>query len=110
MLTPGAPLSTAASPSSKLDKVIVFLTDGDNTRSRWGSSQSTMDARTSLVCANIKAAGVLVYSVRVIDGNATLIRNCATQTSMYYSVSSASDLTSVFASIAQSLSNLRISQ
>ncbi|MEQ8299358.1 MAG: pilus assembly protein [Parvibaculaceae bacterium] len=110
MLTPGAPLSAAAPPASNLDKVIVFLTDGDNTRSRWGSSQSTMDARTSLVCANIKAAGVLVYSVRVIDGNATLIRNCATQPSMYYSVSSASDLTSVFASIAQSLSNLRISQ
>ena len=111
MLTPGAPLSSAASPASNLDKVIVFLTDGDNTRSsRWGTSQSTLDARTSLVCANIKAAGILVYSVRVIDGNATLIRNCATQTSMYYSVSSASELTSVFASIAQSLSNLRISQ
>ncbi|MBO6677852.1 pilus assembly protein [Parvibaculum sp.] len=110
MLTPGAPLSTAASPASNLDKVIVFLTDGDNTRSRWGTSQSTMDSRTSLVCANIKAAGILVYSVRVIDGNATLIRNCATQTSMYYSVNSASELTSVFASIAQSLSNLRISQ
>lgn len=110
MLTPGAPLSAAASPASNLDKVIIFLTDGDNTRSRWGSSQSTMDARTNLICANIKAAGVLVYSVRVIDGNATLIRNCATQTSMYYSVNSASELTSVFASIAQSLSNLRISQ
>lgn len=110
MLTPGAPLSTAASPASNLDKVIVFLTDGDNTRSRWGSSQSTMDSRTSLVCSNIKAAGILVYSVRVIDGNASLIRGCATQTSMYYSVNSASELTSVFASIAQSLSNLRISQ
>jgi len=88
----------------------VFLTDGDNTLNRWSNNSSTINARTTSICANIKASGIQVYSIRVIDGNASLIRNCATETSMYFSVSSASELTSVFASIAQSLSNLRISR
>lgn len=110
MLTRGHPLSTAAASADDLDKVIVFLTDGDNTRNRWSNNPSTINARTSSICANIKSTGIQVYSIRVIDGNASLIRNCATETSMYFSVSSASELTSVFASIAQSLSNLRISR
>lgn len=103
-------MSAAAAPNNNLDKVILFLTDGDNTQNRWTTSSSQIDARTALVCTNIKAAGIKIYSVRVIDGNATLIRNCATEPGMYYSVNTASELTSVFASIAQSLSNLRISQ
>lgn len=110
MLTQGGPLSSAAAPAANLDKVIVFLTDGDNTRNRWNGNASSINARTTLVCNNIRAAGIKVYSIRVIEGNATLIRNCATDPSMYYSVSTASELTSVFASIAQSLSNLRISR
>ena len=110
MLTPGAPLSVAAAPASNLDKVIVFLTDGDNTKNRWTSSESSINARTKLVCDNIKADGIKIYSVRVLNGNATLIRDCATDPSMYYSVNAASELDSVFTSIAQSLSNLRLSR
>lgn len=110
MLTPGAPLSNAVAANNNLDKAIVFLTDGDNTRNRWDSSQNQINPRTTLVCDNLRAAGIKVYSVRVIDGNATLIRNCATEPGMYFSVNSASELTTVFASIAQSLSNLRISR
>ena len=110
LLTPGAPLSNAAAANNNLDKAIVFLTDGDNTKNRWSNSESAINARTTLVCNNIRAAGIKVYSIRVLDGNATLIRNCATEPGMYFSVTSASELTSVFASIAQSLSNLRISR
>lgn len=110
MLTQGAPLSTAKAPANDLDKAIVFLTDGDNTKNSWTNSESSINARTSLVCSGIKAAGIKIYSVRVFDGNATLIRNCATEPGMYYSVNSASELNSVFTSIAQSLSNLRLSK
>ncbi len=110
MLTPGAPLSVAAASASNLDKVIVFLTDGDNTKNRWTSSESSINARTKLVCDNIKANGIKIYSVRVLNGNATLIRDCATNPGMYYSVNTASELDSVFTSIAQSLSNLRLSK
>ena len=111
MLTEGAPLSTAAAPNpTKLDKVIVYLTDGQNTENRFTSSQSDIDARMELACANVKAAGILVYTIRVMDGNETLLKNCATEAGMYYSVTSASQLTDVFNSIAQALSNLRISK
>ena len=48
--------------------------------------------------------------MRVIDGNATLLKNCATKPDMYYDVQQASQLNSVFASIAQNLANLRIAK
>lgn len=118
MLTQGATLSVAAAPDpTKLNKVIVFLTDGDNTYYRAGigscdgSNDCTgADTRTSLVCTAIKNAGIQIYTVRVMDGNGTLLQNCASDPTMYYSVTAASQLTSVFATIAQALSNLRISQ
>ena len=39
-LTKQAPLSEAADPSPDLDKVIILLTDGDNTES-WKNSNNT---------------------------------------------------------------------
>jgi hypothetical protein len=48
--------------------------------------------------------------VRVIDGNATLLKNCASKPSMYYDVDQASQLNVVFSSIAQTLANLRLSK
>jgi hypothetical protein len=70
----------------------------------------TIDARTALVCSNIKAANIRIYTVRVIDGNATLLRNCATNPTMYYNVQNASQLNSVFGAIAQNLANRRIAK
>jgi len=108
-LSPVAPFNApAAAPD--LEKVLVLLTDGDNTQNRWSSSQSAIDARTEKVCANAKADNIKVYTVRVIAGNATLLKNCATKPEMYYQVSQASQLNSVFASIAQNLANLRIAK
>jgi hypothetical protein len=108
-LSPGAPFS-APSPAPDLDKVIILMTDGDNTQNRWTSAQSSIDARTEKACANAKAANVRLYTVRVINGNATLLKNCATKPEMYYDVQQASELNSVFSSIAQNLANLRISK
>jgi Flp pilus assembly protein TadG len=118
MLKNGALLSNAAAPDpDELDKVMVYLTDGNNTYYREGigscngsSYCAGVDARTELVCDAIKADGIAVYTVRLIDGNETLLRNCATSSSMYYSVSTADELTVVFKSIAQALSNLRLSK
>ena len=105
----GGPFNAPA-PSPDLEKVLVLLTDGDNTQNRWSSSQSAIDARTEKVCANAKADNIKVYTVRVIAGNATLLKNCATKPEMYYQVTQASQLHSVFASIAQNLANLRIAK
>jgi von Willebrand factor type A domain len=98
----------AAAPD--LDKVVILLTDGQNTQNRWSSTQSVIDARTEKVCTNAKADNIKIYTVRVIDGNQTLLKNCATKPNMYYEVAQASDLNGVFASIAQNLANLRIAK
>ena len=109
LLSPVAPFNAPA-PAPDLDKVIVILTDGSNTQNRWSSTESVIDARTSKVCDNIKAANIRVYTVRVLDGNATLLQGCASKPSMYYDVSQAVQLNGVFGSIAQNLANLRITQ
>jgi Flp pilus assembly protein TadG len=97
-LSPVAPFNApAASPD--LEKVIVLLTDGDNTQNRWTSSQSAIDLRTQKVCDNAKADNIKMYTVRVIAGNATLLKNCATKPDMYYQVTQASQLNAVFSSI-----------
>jgi Flp pilus assembly protein TadG len=109
-LTPNLPLTQGSDPAPDKDKVIVLLTDGTNTQNRWSTSESSIDARTSLACTNAKAANIKIYTVRVIDGNASLLRSCASKTNMYYEVSQASELNSVFSSIAQNLANLRIAK
>lgn len=118
MLTQGMPLSTAAAADpKKLNKVLVFLTDGDNTYYRGGMDTCDgfnpcpgADTRTALVCSVIKNAGILVYTIRTLDGNATLLSACSSGAGYYYDVSSASQLNSIFTAIATSISNLRISQ
>jgi Flp pilus assembly protein TadG len=108
-LTPAAPFNAPAT-ATDLDKVIILLTDGQNTQNRWSSTTSSIDARTQKVCDNARAANIRVYTVRVIDGNATLLKSCATKPDMYFNVQQAVQLNTVFASIAQNLANLRISQ
>ncbi len=114
-MTPGAPLSERARPPLT-DKVLIILTDGDNTEA-WKNSSNTkvtsssaIDQRTALACTNIKAANIKIYTVRVIDGNATLMKNCATNPSLCFNVQNASQFNGVFTSIAKSLANLRIAK
>jgi len=108
-LSPVAPFSAPA-PEPDLDKVIILLTDGDNTQNRWSTIQSVIDDRTAKVCTNAKADNIKIYTIRVIDGNQTLLKNCASKPEMYYEVAQASQLNSVFTAIAQNLANLRIAK
>jgi Flp pilus assembly protein TadG len=108
-ITPAAPFNAPA-VAPDLDKVIILLTDGQNTQNRWSSSTSSIDSRTQKVCDNARAANIKVYTVRVIDGNATLLQSCATKPDMYFNVQQAVQLDSVFGSIAQNLANLRIAK
>jgi Flp pilus assembly protein TadG len=118
-LTSNDPLSQAAAANPDLNKYIILMTDGTNTQSRYyntsgGSATSAevagMDARTLTTCTNIKAAGIKIYTIRVIDGNATMLRDCASDPTMYYDVQNASQLTSVFNSIGATLAKLHLSQ
>ena len=108
-LSTGAPFSAPA-VTTDMDRVIILLTDGDNTQNRWTSSSSSIDARTEKACTNAKNDNIRIYTVRVVDGNANLLRNCATNPSMYYDVQQASQLNAAFGAIAQNLANLRIAK
>lgn len=104
-LSPVAPFNAAAAQTD-LDKVIILLTDGDNTENRWSTNQNSINQRTTLACNNVKAANIKLYTIRVINGNASLLRQRATKPDMYYDVQNASQLSAVFSTIAQNLANL----
>jgi Flp pilus assembly protein TadG len=109
MLSPVAPFN-ATSPKEDLDKVIILLTDGDNTENRWSKNQTSIDNRTKLACTNVNTANIKLYTVRVINGNASLLQQCASKPDMYYNVQNAAQLSAVFSTIAQNLANLRLSK
>jgi hypothetical protein len=89
---------------------MILLTDGDNTENLFTTTGSQIDARTKLACTNIKADGISLYTIRVIDGNATLLKNCASAPEMYYDVKNASQLSPVFKAIANEISAVRLTQ
>jgi Flp pilus assembly protein TadG len=112
MLTQNAPLTTARTLATEpdLERIIILLTDGDNTQNRWTTNGTSIDARTDIACTNTKANGIRLYTIRVINGDASLLRRCATATSMYYDVRSASELIPVFQRIAAEIGQLRLTQ
>ncbi|HET9902769.1 MAG TPA: pilus assembly protein [Xanthobacteraceae bacterium] len=108
-LSPLAPFS-APQPESDVQQIIILLTDGDNTQNRWSSSQSTIDARTKKACDNVKAAGITIYTVLVMEGNAALLQSCASKSEMYFGLTSATQLVSTFNQIGTDLAKLRIAK
>jgi hypothetical protein len=61
----------------------------------------------------MKDAGIRIYAILLQENSArarNLMRNCATDTSLYFESPSSSELESVFTAVATDLSNLRLSQ
>lgn len=109
MLTNGAPYTDAVAPHSRLQKVLIMLTDGDNTQNRWTYSSGAIDTRTRQICDNLRGASIQVYTIRVVNGNQSLLQGCATQPGMYYNVTVPEQMEPVFQDIARRLSALRLS-
>ncbi len=113
-LTQGNPLNAPAEDASyQYQKVIILLTDGLNTENRWTTDQATIDARQQLLCNNIKAAGITIYTIQVntgTDPTSTLLRNCATDASKWFVLTSASQIVTVFNQIGTNLSKLRVAR
>lgn len=110
-----ATLSTAApfmeakpSTEPRLKKYMILLTDGDNTQNRFTTDGNQIDQRTALACTNVKNDGINLYTIRVIDGDENLLRNCATTPAMYYNVQNAAQLSPVFKAIASEISAVRL--
>jgi hypothetical protein len=114
-LTQGAPLSAPAEDTHYVyKKVIIFLTDGDNTQNRFSSSQSAIDARMTSACSNAKTAGVEIYTILVMQGSASLLQNCASNspntTDHYYNITASNQLVSVFNQIGTKLAKLHVAK
>ena len=78
-----------------------------------GTDQASIDARQTLTCTNVKAAGVVLYTIQVnTDGEATstLLRNCATDTSKFFLLTSANQIVTTFNQIGTNLSKLHIAK
>jgi Flp pilus assembly protein TadG len=130
-LSPSEPIGGgAAFGDANVDKYLVILTDGNNTRNRFTSvgcgsvpangTEADIDDRTRAMCNEIKgkssrtdAAGraipdVKVFTIRVMEGNQALLRNCASDASMYKEVNNAADIDKVFKDIMREITNLRL--
>jgi Flp pilus assembly protein TadG len=138
-LSPNAPLADgAAYGTQNLRKIIVLMTDGQNTFTNTSNSYGSlyhgfgmafqgmlsgigvsssaaertaaMDARLAQLCTNIKAKNVVIYTV-LVDSTPTnsLLQTCASSPDKFFNVTS-SGLNTAFNTIADSIQNLRISQ
>lgn len=111
ILSSQEPFTGGVAPGTKdVTKAIVLMTDGDNTANRWTSTASQIDARTQLACQSAKNSKIVVYSIRLMEGNATLLSACATSSEHYYNVENVADLVPAFQAIGERLSQLRISE
>lgn len=119
-LTGGGPLTAPAKdPNYNYKEIIILMSDGLNTADRWYTAQTPVDNRMyqtgngSGTCANIKAAGITIYSIQVDtggDGLSTVMQNCASSADRFYRITQANDLVSVFSAIGTDLTKLRVAK
>jgi von Willebrand factor type A domain len=110
VLNPDGPLPGAKPYAKDAIKIVILLTDGDNTQNRWSDKGSEIDKRTAIACDEVKAKGVRLYTIRVIEGNAGLLKKCATSPSAFFDVKDASELDPVFKKLANEISAIRLTQ
>jgi len=109
MLSPDAPYTQGVSWTDEdVDKYMILVTDGANTQNRWTSTTSSIDARTKLACQAAKDQGITLFVVNIIEGDSTLLKDCASQTSYYYNLTSASQLGDAMQDILKSIGKLRL--
>ncbi|MGD9846357.1 MAG: pilus assembly protein TadG-related protein, partial [Variibacter sp.] len=109
-LTPNAPIGgdAAAFGTKQLQKIMILLTDGDNTQNRYTSNPSSIDARARKACDEVKGKNVKLYTIRVIEGNRSLLQSCATSGDTYKEVANADELGPVFKQITNEIAGIRL--
>jgi len=112
-LSPGAPLFSPPITDNTTQQYIILLSDGENTQNRWHNgynAEAAINARQKLVCDNIKAAGIQIYSVLLIDGNEDVMKDCASKPEMFFKLTSSSQVVSAFSTIGTNLAKLRLTK
>ena len=119
-LVGGGPLTAPTIDTNyNYQNIIILLSDGLNTADRWYSSQTPVDNRMvqtgngSGTCANIKAAGITIYTIQVNTGGdptSTLLQSCASSSDKFYLLTTSNDIATAFTSIGTELTKLRVSK
>ena len=120
-LTQNAPLFAPAEESNyTYKKVLIVMSDGLNTQSRWPSEgdgqrqfNGVIDARQKIQCDNIKAQGIVIYSMHINtrgDPTSAVLKYCASGSDKFSTVTSSSQIMTAFTSIGTSLSKLRVAK
>jgi Flp pilus assembly protein TadG len=107
------PTPPAKDPNYTYQQIIILLTDGLNTQNRWYTSQSSIDTRQATTCANVKAAGITLYTVQVNtggDATSTMLKNCASDSTKFFLLTTAHDIVATFNQIGTQLSKLRVAK
>ena len=84
-----------------------------NTQDRWYTDENSIDTRQAMTCDNVKAAGVVLYTIQVNTGGdptSTLLQNCASSSDKFYLLTSADQMTATFNTIGTNLTKLRVAQ
>jgi hypothetical protein len=134
LLQTGPIPAPAEAANTTYNRVIILLSDGLNTEDRWpdygdGSTQNTnssgigyIDARQAAQCQNIKAAtdstGKPMYTIYTIQVNtnspadpvSTVLKNCASDSSKFFMLTSSTQIATTFTTIGTALSQLRVAQ
>lgn len=124
-LSKEAPFEDAVGYGEKVDgmpvqKVMVLMTDGANTRSayyagnnHYAGDKVEANKITSELCTNIKDRGIVIYTV-AFDVTDTEIKDileqCATSPSKFYDADDSEELHTAFANIGSNLTPLRIAR
>ena len=108
MLSRTAPLDTAMAydgKNQKPRKVVVLMTDGENTgaSATWNPA---LDDRTLATCTAARNAGVTIYTVAYMapSNGISLLEKCAGSSSNAFQAENAAALTAAFAAIAVKIS------
>jgi Flp pilus assembly protein TadG len=115
-LSSGGPM-TGAVPFGTADvrKIMIVLTDGDNTLNRETNQGWRIDRRTEKVCQTVKDKGVTLYTIRLLAGNEKLLQGCASvnpssKQPLYYDVKDAGRVQAAFQSILNEILGTRLTQ
>jgi hypothetical protein len=119
-LVGGGPLTAPAKdPNYKYNDIIILLSDGLNTEDRYYITQTPIDNRMvqtgngSRTCANVKAAGITIYTIQVNTGGdptSTLLQNSESHPSKFFMLTSANQIVTTFQAIASNLTQLHIAK
>ena len=151
MLSPTAPLTEGLAYDAATSKVMILMTDGENTVNGYNSGNmnrsdgympygypgspswgyngriysttypepasdeevtAAMDTRAVEACASAKLASITVYTIGLSAPNTKtedMLKACATDSTKAFFPTNSADLVTVFKTIADQLSNLRLS-